>query len=253
MTKSQRGVSAAIEDYLKAIYDLSRDLGNKAPGGEDKTGEGVKTQDLADALGVSAASVSGMLKKLSELNLTRYEKYRGVSLTPTGHKIALETLRHHRLIETYLAEALGYPWHDVHDEAERLEHVISEAFEARIAEALGHPSFDPHGDPIPQLDGSLPESRAERLSDLEVGQVAKLTRITDQRREVLVYLEEQGLRPGQVVKVIAHAPFGGPVTVICGGRTTALAEELAGSLYAELGTQTEGKEAQALDTDEPST
>ncbi len=225
MTKEipQRGVSAAIEDYLKAIYDLSRDLG----------GEGAKTQDLADALRVSAASVSGMLKKLSELNLIQYEKYRGVSLTSAGLKIALETLRHHRLIETYLAEALGYPWHDVHDEAERLEHVISEAFEARIAEVLGHPSFDPHGDPIPQLDGSLPESRAQRLSELQVGQAAKLTRITDQRRDVLVYLEAQGLRPGRMVTVTSHAPFGGPVTVSVDGQTVALAEELAGSLYAE--------------------
>ena len=242
--KSQRGVSAAIEDYLKAIYDLSRGFG-----GEGVSDEGVKTQDLAAALEVSAASVSGMLKKLSDLNLIQYEKYRGVSLTPAGHKIALETLRHHRLLETYLAEALGYAWHDVHDEAERLEHVISEAFEARIAEALGHPTFDPHGDPIPQLDGSLPESRAQRLSDLKLGQTMRLTRITDQRREVLVYLEEQGLRPGQKVTVVAHAPFGGPVTVSCDGHTVALAEELAGSLYAEPGAELEPEGSGALDTE----
>lgn len=215
-----RGVSAAIEDYLKAIYELGE--------------AGVKTQELADALSVSAASVSGMLKKLSELKLIHYEKYRGTTLTPAGRKIALETLRHHRLVETYLAEALGYPWHDVHDEAERLEHVISEAFEARIDDVLGHPSFDPHGDPIPQLDGSLPESSAFPLTNLPVGQSARLTRITDQRREVLLYLEEQGLRPGETVTLLAHAPFGGPVTLECGGRQIALAEELARTLYAEV-------------------
>ena len=214
-----RGVSAAIEDYLKAVYDL----------GETD----VKTQELADALSVSAASVSGMLKKLSELNLVHYEKYRGTTLTPAGRKVALETLRHHRLIETYLAEALGYPWHDVHDEAERLEHVISEDFETRIADALGHPDFDPHGDPIPQLDGSLPMSRSLPLTEFPVGESVKLTRITDQRREVLVYLEEQGLRPGETVTVLGRAPFGGPVTVTCGGKQLALAAELAGSLYAE--------------------
>lgn len=214
-----RGVSAAIEDYLKAVYDLG--------------GEGVKTQDLADALRVSAASVSGMLKKLGELNLVTLERYRGTSLTAAGRKVALETLRHHRLIETYLAEALGYDWHDVHDEAERLEHVISEDFEARIAELLGHPSFDPHGDPIPGPDGSLPESGGVPLSDLPVGLPVRLTRITDQRREVLVYLAEQGLRPGAAVTVAAHAPFSGPVTVAASGREVALARDLAASLYAE--------------------
>lgn len=214
-----RGVSSAIEDYLKAIYDLG--------------GDGVKTQALADTLSVSAASVTGMLGKLSDLNLIRYEKYRGASLTDSGRKIALETLRHHRLIETYLAEALGYPWHAVHDEAERLEHVISEDFEARIAEHLGHPAFDPHGDPIPQLDGTLPESNARPLTELSAGQRAKLTRITDQRADVLVYLEERGLRPGAVVTVLEHAPFGGPLTLSCGQQQIALAEALGRALYAE--------------------
>lgn len=229
-----RGVSATIEDYLKAVYDL----------GETD----VKTQGLADALSVSAASVSGMLKKLSELNLISYEKYRGTSLTPAGRKIALETLRHHRLIETYLAEALGYPWHDVHDEAERLEHVISEDFETRIADALGHPSFDPHGDPIPQLDGSLPTSRSQPLTALVVGQTARITRITDQRREVLIYLEEQGLRPGETVTVLSYAPFGGPLTLCYGERQLALAAELAGSLYAEAVEADEAEVVKALDT-----
>jgi DtxR family Mn-dependent transcriptional regulator len=215
---TQRGVSPATEDYLKAIYDLG--------------GEGVKTQALAEALSVSAASVSGMLKKLHELNLISYEKYRGVSLTPAGRKIALETLRHHRLIETYLSEVLDYPWHELHDEAERLEHVISEAFEARIAEALGHPDFDPHGDPIPQLDGSLPESLGCPLTELEPGRTARLTRIADQRREVLVYLESHGLKPGAELEVVARAPLSGPVTLRCGDQQLALSLELAGKLHA---------------------
>ncbi len=213
-----RGVSSSIEDYLKAIYDL----------GETN----VKTQELATMLSVSAASVSGMLKKLFKLKLIDYEKYRGVSLTPSGRKIALETLRHHRLIETYLAEALGYPWHEVHDEAERLEHVISEDFEARIAEALGHPAFDPHGDPIPQLDGTLPESSARPLTDFEIGQRAKITRITNQQREVLRYLADEGLVPGEIVVLMARAPFDGPVTLERAGTRIVLAPQLAQAIHA---------------------
>ena len=151
---TEKPLSSAVEDYLKAIFELGE----------------AKTQALADALEVSPASVTGMLKKLSALGLIEYERYRGVTLTPAGRKIALETLRHHRLIETYLAEALGYPWHEVHDEAERLEHHISEDFEDRIAEVLGNPTHDPHGDPIPGRDGSLPQSLGRPLTELEVGQ-----------------------------------------------------------------------------------
>lgn len=229
-----RGVTPAIEDYLKAIYELG--------------GSSVKTQALADALEVSAASVTGMLKKLSDLKLIAYEKYRGVALTTAGGKIALETLRHHRLLETYLAEALGYPWHEVHDEAERLEHVISEDFEARIAEALGHPSFDPHGDPIPQLDGSLPPSSALPLTELPLGRRARLARITDQRHDVLVYLEALGLRPGAGLTVLARAPFSGPLTLSCSGKDVALSESLGSALYAELEAEAALEVSQTLDS-----
>ena len=166
-----KAISSAVEDYLKAIFEL----------GETD----VKTQDLASALEVSAASVTGMVKKLSELNLVDYERYYGVSLTPAGRLIALETLRHHRLIETYLMQAFGYAWHEVHDEAERLEHVISEDFEERIAEILGNPTHDPHGDPIPQRDGTLPQSRGVPLVTFEPGQRVEITRITNQDPEVL--------------------------------------------------------------------
>ena len=213
-------LSSNVEDYLKAIYEL----------GESE----VKTQALADALAVSPASVTGMIKKLSGLNLIQYERYQGVSLTAAGRKIALETLRHHRLIETYLAEALGYAWHEVHDEAERLEHVISEAFEERIALALGNPTHDPHGDPIPGRDGSLPQSLGRPLTELEPGQRASITRITNQDREVLEYLAAHHLIPGEEVTVRERAPFNGPVTVSRQGAHTALAAELAAAIHAQV-------------------
>ena len=213
-------LSSNVEDYLKAIYEL----------GERE----VKTQALAGALAVSPASVTGMIKKLSGLNLIQYERYQGVSLTEAGRKIALETLRHHRLIETYLAEALGYAWHEVHDEAERLEHVISEAFEERIALALGNPTYDPHGDPIPGRDGSLPQSLGRPLTELEPGQCATITRITNQDREVLEYLAAHRLIPGEEVTVRERAPFNGPVTVSRQGAHTALSAELAAAIHAQV-------------------
>ncbi len=223
---SEKVLSSSAQDYLKAIYEL----------GETE----VKTQALADALAVSPASVTGMIKKLSGLNLISYERYQGVNLTAAGRKIALETLRHHRLIETYLAEALGYAWHEVHDEAERLEHVISEAFEERIALALGNPAYDPHGDPIPGRDGSLPRNLGRPLTELGVGQRATITRITNQNREVLEYLAAHHLIPGETVTVEEHAPFDGPVTVGRQNSTSnpiALSAELAAAIHAEVTSQ----------------
>lgn len=182
-------LTSAGEDYLKAIFELG--------------GELVRTQDLAELLGVSPASVTGMLRKLAGLGLIGYEPYAGASLTPAGRKVALETLRHHRLIETYLAEALGYQWFEVHDEAEKLEHHISEEFEDRIASALGHPHFDPHGDPIPGRDGSLPLQRGEPLAlmpldvELEITWIGRLP--VTQLRE----LDGYGILPGGVVRLTA--------------------------------------------------
>lgn len=228
---SEMVLSSSAQDYLKAIYEL----------GETE----VKTQALADALSVSPASVTGMIKKLSGLNLISYERYQGVDLTAAGRKIALETLRHHRLIETYLAEALGYAWHEVHDEAERLEHVISEDFEERIALALGNPAYDPHGDPIPGRDGSLPQSLGRPLTELGIGQHATITRITNQNREVLEYLAAHHLVPGETVTVEEHAPFSGPVTLSRQRDTTstiALSAELAAAIHAQAA-HTEASEA----------
>lgn len=212
-------VTSAMEDYLKAIYELGE--------------RNVKTQALAEALGVNPASVSGMLKKLAALKLVAYEKYQGVSLSPAGRKMALETLRHHRLLETYLAQALGYRWHEVHDEAERLEHVISEAFEERIAELLGHPTHDPHGDPIPARDGSMPGESGRPLTEFAVGATLKVTRITQQSAEVLRYLAGHNLIPGQTVRIADKAPFDGPLMLEQGGHSFAIAHTLAQAIRAE--------------------
>ncbi|MDQ3398253.1 MAG: metal-dependent transcriptional regulator, partial [Deinococcota bacterium] len=148
--------------------------------------------------------------------------------------IALETLRHHRLIETYLAEALGYSWHEVHDEAEKLEHVISEAFEDRIAEVLGHPTHDPHGDPIPQRDGSLPESPGRPLGEQALGQAVEVTRVASQDSEVLQYLDKHSLKPGAVVTVVGDEPFNGPLLLECGGKTLALGRDLAQKVHVKV-------------------
>ncbi|CAN5875750.1 metal-dependent transcriptional regulator [soil metagenome] len=221
-----------MEAYLKAIYEL----------GESS----VKTQEVARALSVSAASVTGMLKKLGDLKLVDYAPYRGVSLTPAGRLVALETLRHHRLIETYLAQALGYAWHEVHAEADKLEHVISEDFEERIAALLGDPAFDPHGDPIPSRDGVVPETKGQPLATLETGTRATLTRTTNQDPEVLRYLAEHGLMPGRTVTVLQRAPFDGPLTLglvssdtsppktPADAATLAIAHTLAQHLHAEV-------------------
>ena len=221
-------VTRAMEDYLKALFELGE--------------RDVKPRALAAAVGVSPASVTGMLQKLAELKLVTYRKYHGASLTPAGRGLALETLRHHRLLETYLERALGYAWHEVHDEAERLEHVISEDFEERVDALLGRPTHDPHGDPIPRRDGSVPPCLGVPLASLEVGQRAVLRRITDQDPAVLTYLAANGLVPGARVRVVERAPFDGPVTVrlvdehdapLAASEPLALAHRMAAAIKAE--------------------
>ncbi|MEX2536029.1 MAG: metal-dependent transcriptional regulator [Trueperaceae bacterium] len=216
--RPSRLVTSAVEDYLKALFELGE--------------QSIKTQALAAALAVSPASVTGMLRKLSELHLIEYEPYQGASLTPAGRKMALETVRHHRLIETYLAEALGYEWHEVHDEAEKLEHHISEEFEDRIADVLGHPTHDPHGDPIPARDGRLPDDTGSPLVNWDVGTRLRITRITDQRSEVLRYLDTHGLVPGSEVIMVDIAPLSGPLTLVRDGHTLAVSFELAERIHA---------------------
>jgi DtxR family Mn-dependent transcriptional regulator len=184
-------LSPQIEDYLKRLHALQTLHGK------------VSTQALADALEISAPSVSAMLKKLEGLGLVTYEKYQGASLTDSGEKIALELIRHHRLLETYLHQALGYPLHEVHAEAERLEHHISEEFEARISELLGHPTHDPHGDPIPSKDGLLPPSASRPLSALQAGERATIGRVVETRdNPFLEHAAKLGLMPGAAVRVL---------------------------------------------------
>lgn len=200
-----RPYSATIEDYLKAIYERQAD-------GE---GRPVGTAALADTLGVSRASVTGMLKKMAAAPrpLIAYTRYRGVRLTAPGEKAALEVVRHHRLLEAYLTTALGYSWDEVHLEAEALEHVISEDFEDRIADFLGHPETDPHGAPIPNRDGSVPPRREVRLTDLPVGRAAAVSRVPDRDPELLRYLDRLGLRPSQRVRKLSQEPFDGPLQI----------------------------------------
>jgi DtxR family Mn-dependent transcriptional regulator len=212
-------ISPAIEDYLKAIYTL------------ELTNPQVTTSLLAEHIGVKPASVTGMLKTLAELNLVSYTPYHGVELTVGGRRIALEVVRHHRLIELYLVEALGYSWDEVHDEAEALEHVISEKLEARIAARLGDPSFDPHGDPIPTLEGMLPSGDDVSLADLSVGDTAGIVRVCDQHPERLRYLAELGLVPGATLEVVASAPFEGPVSVRVDGQVHPVDRRLAREIY----------------------
>ena len=192
----------AIEDYLKAIYALAE---IESP---------VSTSRLAEARQVKAGSVTNMLQRLAKLNLVNYEKHYGVTLTETGEKIALEVIRHHRLIELYLIEALGFSWDEVHEQADILEHVISEKLEERIAVALGHPTFDPHGDPIPAKDGTIVSLTYQPLSRLTIGQSATVARIVDDdKSDLLRYLAELGLMPGTAVRVLETAPFDGPITL----------------------------------------
>jgi DtxR family Mn-dependent transcriptional regulator len=212
-------ISPAIEDYLKAIYTLGR------------TQAQVTTSLLADHLGFKPASVTGMLKTMADLQLVSYTPYHGVELTAVGERIALEVVRHHRLIELYLVEALGFSWDEVHDEAERLEHHISEKLEARIAARLGEPTFDPHGDPIPSIEGTLPADKGARLADLTVGEHGCISRVRDQQPERLRYLADLGLVPGALLEVVASAPFDGPLTVRVGADVHPLDRRLAREIY----------------------
>lgn len=211
--------SPAMQDYLKAIYVIA-----------EKGGK-VTTSELARRLGVSAPSATSMLQKLADMKLVDYSPYHGVRLLPAGRKVALEVLRHHRLIELYLTEAMGYPWDRVHEEAERLEHVISEEFEERIAEILGHPTTDPHGHPIPAKEGTLESETAVSLDGLEPGTMAVLQRVPDRDPELLRYLDSLGLRIGVTLHVVGKAPFEGPVAVRVGGKIHHLGRDLAAQLF----------------------
>lgn len=212
--------SEALEDYAKAIYSLARRSG----------GDPVSTSSLAERLEVSPGAVTAMLKRLAEADLISYRPYHGAELTAAGERVALEVIRHHRLLESYLAEKLGMPWDRVHAEAEVLEHHISEELEELIAAALGDPERDPHGDPIPSAELELEEDRDPSLAELEPGERAIFVRISDADPGMLRFLADRGIAPGERIEVVEHQPYGGPTVVRCGGGTHLLGTELVAAM-----------------------
>jgi DtxR family Mn-dependent transcriptional regulator len=211
--------SPAVQDYLKAIYRVA----------EEERRPGVATSEVASALGVTAASASAMLKKLTQLGYVSPTDRRGtVELTGEGRSAALEVIRHHRLLETYLVTRLGVPWDQVHREAEILEHHLSEELEARIADALGHPERDPHGDPIPTLGGEVVDLPTDRLADLSEGASAVISRVSDHDPALLRYLADKGLVPAAQVQVVRRGAFGGPLRVrVASGKTVEVPPDAA--------------------------
>ncbi|MEO9886180.1 MAG: metal-dependent transcriptional regulator [Balneola sp.] len=213
------GLSQSVEDYLKAIYLLEI---------EDKS---ATTNSIAEALSVSSASVTNMFKKLAKLKLINHKSYRGAELTKAGEKIALEVIRHHRLLELYLKEMMGYSWDEVHDEAEKLEHHISEQFEDKIAELLNDPTHDPHGDPIPSKEGVVPQMASLAITDAQEKESYIIGRVRDQDPELLRYLEKSGIIPGVKVTVLEKAPFDGPVKIKLEDRETTIGNSVAKDVF----------------------
>ena len=208
-------LTASVEDYLKAIYDLER------------AGEPAATTELASRLSVAPASVTGMVRRLADAGLLTHERYRGARLTPRGRSAALRTLRRHRVIEAYLVRALGYGWDEVNREAERLEHAASNELVDRMAAAIGEPTSDPHGAPIPGRDGAVDEARYRSLGDVEAGVSAEIMQVSDDDPSLLRYLADLAITPGRTVVVVERAPFGGPITLRVGDTTRAVGPALA--------------------------
>jgi DtxR family Mn-dependent transcriptional regulator len=212
----------AVEDYSKAIFSL-----------ETRTNEPVSTNALAERLGITPGSVSAMLKRLDELQLISHVPYRGVRLTEDGRLIALRVIRHHRLLESYLADELDMPWDRVHAEAEVLEHVLSDDLGELIAAKLGHPTVDPHGDPIPTADLQLEEPRTERMESMQPGAQGLFVRVSDSDPEMLRYLSDLGISPGERFSVRDRQPFGGPLFVVFGEREHAIGGALAEAMRVQ--------------------
>jgi DtxR family Mn-dependent transcriptional regulator len=215
--------TSAVEDYAKAIYAL-----------ESRGSEAVSTNALAERLGVTPASASGMIKRLCELGLVEHRPYRGVSLTEQGRRVALEVMRHHRLLELYLVQDLGVPWDQVHKEAEVLEHVLSEELEELIAAKLGDPTHDPHGDPIPTRELTIEEGPSLSLQTLAAGDAGRFTRISDSDPEMLRFLADRGIAPGDPFEVIDKQPFDGPLFVRFGDDVHVLGGALARAMRVEV-------------------
>jgi DtxR family Mn-dependent transcriptional regulator len=211
----REALTAPVEDYLKAIYAIGKGTGAAA------------TNDIAQRLALAPASVSGMVRRLADQGLLAYERYHGVKLTESGRRAALRTLRRHRVIEAYLAQALGYPWDRVHAEAERLEHAASEELVDRMAATIGEPEVDPHGAPIPTRDGAVDETEYRSLADMSVGVSGSVVRVSDEDPEMLRYLAELAIVPGKRVTVKARAPYDGPITLSIGRQELSIGPALA--------------------------
>src|SRR5579875_1370382 len=209
------GLTVAMQDYAKAIFTL------------EARGGAASTTDLAELLAVRPASVSGMLRKLAALGLVEHERYRGVRLTERGRRVALEVIRHHRLLELFLVESLGMSWDEVHAEAEVLEHALSEELEELIAAKLGDPTVDPHGDPIPSRELTLADTRAPTLAELDPGERATFVRVSDADPEMLRFLADRGILPGCDLELVERHPFDGPLFVRSGGKAHVLGTTLA--------------------------
>ena len=212
-------LTQAAEDYLKSIYKL-----------QEKGGK-VSTGILAEYLDVKPASATGMIKKLKTMNLVSHERYQGVTLTNAGKAIALEIIRHHRLLELYLFKALGVPWDGVHEEAEKLEHVISEDVEARMDEFLGYPTADPHGSPIPDKNGVVPKTPSTPMTELQKGQSCVVAEVSDNDSALLRHLGSFNLYPGTAFRVIEVAPFEGPFTINIAGQQAVIGREVAKNIF----------------------
>ena len=212
----------AQEDYLKALYQLH---GDQRP---------VPTRELAQKLGISSPSVSEMVTRLSAQGMVEHDKYRGQQLTREGRKVALELVRHHRLLEMFLVQVLGYSWDEVHDEAERLEHVISERMEQRIFELLGRPELDPHGHAIPTLTGKVRPVSNRPLSECRAGEKVVVQGVSDDDAGKLRELDRRGLLPGTRIDVVAESKFEGPIEVRIKGRRDSLPLGLARALFVAV-------------------
>ncbi len=217
--KPSPALTRQAEDYLKTIYEIERD------------GEPAGTTAIAARLGIASASASGMIRRLARQGLVAVERYRGARLTARGRRVALQMIRRHRILESYLVTRLGFGWDGVHDEAERLEHAASPALIEAMAAALGHPTVDPHGAPIPRADGTVDDARLRSLDDVKVGMTARVARMSDRDPALLRYLGELGIRPGASLRLVDRAPFDGPLTVGVGRARHVIGAAVARKVY----------------------
>jgi DtxR family Mn-dependent transcriptional regulator len=219
--RRERTLTRQAEDYLKVIYEI------------EQGGAAAATTEIAEELDVAAASVSGMLQRLARLGLVKVERYRGARLSSPGRVVALQLLRRHRVIESYLVTKLRYGWADVHEEAERLEHAASAELIDRMADALGNPATDPHGAPIPTATGRVDERRLSSIADLPIGARARVVRMSDRDPEFLRYLAKLGITPGATVRVAAREPFNGPITLMVGRSRQNVGTAAASRVYVD--------------------